>query len=246
MDLTELNNIGLRNLTVYIAYSVGYIIALKFLKEEYLFPIFFFGLFIIILGLNFATANHICKTPNHFNTFLNTLLPLVFILGLGKVFLIIFPGWLRIFSNTVGMGIAYEAYSDRFNNLRNDTKKQFQQASTATAAPTGGLPSTTPSTKSTIDPKNVSILLEVLEKPKKILNEIDIIGKTDIEIGNMYDNTLTLIHGQIFTPSMKEPIIEILKNKNKIGYGIWYILLGFITVMISTDSLVNSNCGLNN
>jgi len=243
MDLTEINNIGLRNLIVYICFSIGYIVIIyfsgKYLNEEYLFPIFIFGLSIIMLGLNIATANSICKIPNHFNTILNTLLPLVFILGLGKVFLIIFPGWLRIFSNTIGMTIAYEAHAGKFNSLKDEEKRQIKLASTTPSAATSAAQ---PRGEQT----NLSILLEVLEKPKKILNEIDIIGKTDIEIDNMYENTLKLIHSKIFTPSMKEEIIEILKRKNTIGYTIWYILLGFITIMVSTDSLINSNCGLNN
>ena len=43
----------------------------------------------------------------------------------------------------------------------------------------------------------------------------------------------------------KKKIIDIINHKNMIGYTIWHVLLGVITVMVSTNSTISSNCGFN-
>jgi hypothetical protein len=190
--------------------------------SSYQFFIFFSVTFITQLGLNYSTDALICKEPNGFNTFLNTLLPWVFILGLGQLFITIFPGWLRIFSNTIGMYIAYEKYEEEINKI----------LVSSTSAVQG---STTP---------DKALLLEALNKPKMILNEIDIIGKTDDEISKLYER-LTGMFKELFKPDTKERIIDIVKHKNMIGYTMWHLVLGVIAVMVSTNTTLASNCGFN-
>jgi hypothetical protein len=190
--------------------------------SSYQFFIFFSVTFITQLGLNYSTDALICKEPNGFNTFLNTLLPWVFILGLGQLFITIFPGWLRIFSNTIGMYIAYEKYEEEINKI----------LVTSTSAVQG---STTP---------DKALLLEALNKPKMILNEIDIIGKTEDEINKLYER-LTGMFKELFKPDTKERIIDIVKHKNMIGYTMWHLVLGVIAVMVSTNTTLASNCGFN-
>jgi hypothetical protein len=192
--------------------------------SAYQFAMFFSFTFIIQLALNYSTDSIICKTPNGFNTFLNTFIPWIFILGLGQLFITIFPGWLRIFSNTIGMYIAYEKHADDINRILANSTQEVKNSTS----------------------EGKSILLEALNKPKMILNEVDIIGKEPAEIDTMYER-LTVIFKELFKPDKdtKDKIIDIINQKNMIGYTIWHILLGVITVMVSTNSTITSNCGFN-
>ena len=226
-EFNDLTNVGLRNMIIYIALCLGYIIMVYSMGTELAslqFAIFFSITFIVQLGLNYSTDSLICKEPNGFNTFLNTFIPWIFILGLGQLFITIFPGWLRIFSNTIGMFFAYEKHADSINRI--------------VVSSTEGVKNSTSEEK--------AILLEALNKPKMLINEIDIIGKEPEEIDRMYQR-LTLMFKELFKPDKetKEKIIDIVKHKNMIGYTIWHILLGVITVMISTNSTISSNCGFN-
>jgi hypothetical protein len=226
-EFYDLTNVGLRNMIIYIALCLGYIIMVYSMGTElasFQFAIFFSITFIVQLGLNYSTDSLICKEPNGFNTFLNTFIPWIFILGLGQLFITIFPGWLRIFSNTIGMYIAYEKHADSINRI---------------------LVSSTDALKSSTSEEK-AILIEALNKPKMLINEIDIIGKEPAEIDTLYQR-LTLMFKELFKPDKetKEKIIEIVNHKNMIGYTIWHILLGVITVMVSTNSTIASNCGFN-
>jgi len=62
----------------------------------------------------------------------------------------------------------------------------------------------------------------------------------------MYER-LTVMFKELFKPDKetKDKIIDIINQKNMIGYTIWHILLGVITVMVSTNSTITSNCGFN-
>lgn len=227
MEFNDLNNVGLRNMIIYIGLCLGYIIMVYYIGGElsqYQFFIFFSVTFITQLALNYSTDAVICKEPNGFNTFLNTLLPWVFILALGQLFITIFPGWLRIFSNTIGMYIAYEKYEEDINKILVSSTSALQGSTN----------------------EDKALLLEALNKPKMILNEIDIIGKTDEEINKLYER-LTGMFKELFKSDneTKNHILEIIKHKNMIGYTLWHVLLGVIAVMVSTNSTIASNCGFN-
>jgi len=227
MEFNDLNNIGLRNMIIYFSFCIVYILMVYKMGSEfsaYQFAMFFSFTFIIQLALNYSTDSIICKTPNGFNTFLNTFIPWIFILGLGQLFITIFPGWLRIFSNTIGMYIAYEKYADDINRILANSTQEVKNSTS----------------------EGKAILLEALNKPKMILNEVDIIGKEPAEIDTMYEK-LTIMFKELFKPDKetKDKIVDIIKHKNMIGYTIWHILLGVITVMVSTNSTIASNCGFN-
>jgi len=226
-EFYDLNNVGLRNMIIYIAICIGYIIMVYSMGVElasFQFAIFFSITFIVQLGLNYSTDSLICKEPNGFNTFLNTFIPWIFILGLGQLFITIFPGWLRIFSNTIGMYIAYEKHADDIDRILQESAKAVKDS----------------------NPEGKALLIEALNKPKMLINEVDIIGKEPAEIDTMYEK-LTIMFKELFKPDKetKDKIVDIIKHKNMIGYTIWHILLGVITVMVSTNSTIASNCGFN-
>jgi hypothetical protein len=210
------------------------------------------------LALNIADINNpiVCgnKDTNKFSiVMLYTITPWIFILALGHVLLNVFPGWLRIFSNTIGIYLAYQKYEDDLtNNFQDEIKGILGQPPTAIGSQ-----------------EQIYILSESLNRPKLILNEIDSIGKTAEEQHNMYVNYLNKLHPSLFKidkgsvelnrkyrtffkddgtlidemTDREYKLLSIINNKNDIGRGIWYILFGVIAVMISTNSIISSNCG---
>ena len=220
-----LKNVGLTHLIFYIGLCVFYMILLFNSSsidtfKDYNFLLFFSITFILQIALNFADINNPTLCKNSSNSYklslvlIHTIIPWTLILGLGHLLINFLPGWLRIFSNTIGMSWAYETYKINIPN-------------TATSTIT--------------DPVLKSLYYQVLQKPKQLFNEIDILGKSEEEINNIYAK-LKEINVDIFTDQNKDSILKLLMYKNNIGYGIWYMLLGLIAVMISTNSLISSNC----
>ena len=260
----SLQNIGVTHLMFYLGVCVFYLILLFNSNDnpairQYNFMIFFTSTFIVQLGLNFADINNpsICKAGSNANKFttvlFHTIVPWVFVLALGHLLINIFPGWLRIFSNTLGMSWAYQKYGHLLDNKQSTVTSENKEKGS----------------------EYVNLLNKILLDKKKLLNEIDIIGMDDEKLHNFYINQLSQISSTIFSkegqmnesdiqffkkienPTTKTTTFEVIKDitksehdilcllkyKNTIGYGIWYILLGVISVMISTNSVIASNCG---
>jgi hypothetical protein len=219
--------------------------------------------FFVQFALNISDiyTTNICKSANDVNKItiiiMHTFIPWIFILGLGKFLLNIFPGWLRIFSNTIGMSFAYDMLYK---------KTIYEEVNT----PIQGKAQNT-------NQENISLLNKILSDPKKILNEIDITSvEDDEELDKFYKEKLNKISPElfringtgmtkedidkkIFTKKVQGPdgryidqsiemsniqyyILNLLKYKNVIGQAIWYIIFGLIAVLISTNSIINSNC----
>jgi hypothetical protein len=260
----SLQNIGVTHLMFYLGVCVFYLILIFNSNNnpaigQYNFMIFFTATFIVQLGLNYADINNpsICKAGNDVNKFttvlFHTIVPWVFVLALGHLLINIFPGWLRIFSNTLGMSWAYQQYGHLLDNKETPITTENQGKGD----------------------EYVKLLNKILLDKKKILNEIDIIGMDDETLHMFYTNQLSKISSTIFSNEGKmnpediqffkktvnpltntvkfdamtditkteHDILSLLKYKNTIGYSIWYILLGVISVMISTNSVIGSNCG---
>lgn len=228
-DIFYEKSIGLTQIFFYMGICVFYLIIMAFNGDtaefnKYNFLIFFSVTFIVQLGLNSALINHlkICSSANEGYkmsiVIVNTITPWVLILGLGHLLIKVFPGWLRIFSNTIGMFIAY-------------TKYEIEISPTST------------NTTLNSDPMYKSLYYKALNNPKNLINEVDIldIQNEPAQISTLY-NTLTKINKDIFTDANKDKIISMIKFKNNIGYGTWYVLLGLLSVMVSTNSIINSNC----
>lgn len=67
----------------------------------------YFYIYIILLlstqfGINVSLTKELCGEPHVKNAFLYTLLPWLLIFGMLNLMLLMFPGWLRPFSNTIG------------------------------------------------------------------------------------------------------------------------------------------------
>ena len=259
-----LQNIGNTHLLGYSIVCTIYLIILFNRNkniDNYHFYIFFFMSFFVQFLLNIYDiyTTDLCKSANDVNKItiiiMHTFIPWIFILGVGKGLLSIFPGWLRIFSNTIGMSFAYDMLYK---------KTIYDEINTPLAVK--GDPN---------NQENISLLNKILSDPKKILNEIDITSiENDEELDKFYREKLNKISPELFRTegsvmtkenidkkiftktvtgqdgkeitlqmcNIEYYILQLLKYKNIIGQAIWYILFGLIAVLISTNSIINSKC----
>jgi len=203
-------------------------------------------------ALNTAASSNklVCDATSPASAAFFTLIPWLLILGVGNTIIYYFPGWLRIFANSFGMWVAYHLKEEDFTSLESDLA-------------------------SSTDEEYKHLYRKVVLNPKSIINEIDLVNKSDTKIVEIYTQ-LEKINPTIFgklietdpnkgvifikadknkegieiTPPVKitnkaDNIIKTIKKKNKIGVLIWNILLGVVASMISTNSLINSGCKIN-
>lgn len=224
MAVEELSGIGLKNFMFFMIISIIFlIICYKIPGNLTLTGMFFIATLMTQWALNSAaTVNPlVCGQLRIGNAFVYTLIPWILILGVGNLFLYNFSGWMRVFSNTIGMWLSYKFLGSGLNI-------------DAASQPPGQNP----------DPQLKKIYTEILEQPQTIINEINILDKEDDKIKPLFERYVKL-NPEIFKADNQETIINIIKYKNKIGIMIWNILFGLIASMISTNSLLNSGCTIN-
>jgi hypothetical protein len=254
MSETTFSNIGLYNFMFYASFCVLFIIISLYTDMKKPILMFIITSYLLQFALNTAaTANPlVCSKINPMSAALFTLIPWLLILGVGNFALNNFHGWVRIFANSFGMWFAYHLKTE-----------DFLEATTAEAL-------------AGKDEQYKELYSKLVLDPKKIINEIDFIGKSDKQISEEYPLLIAInptIFGKVddpkdvvFIPKFEtfkpdgssvtiteevkvskraNDIIKTIKLKNKLGYLIWNILLGIIASMISTNSLINSECSIN-
>lgn len=223
MAVEELSGIGLKNFMFFMICAIICFISSYWIQGNVtLIGIFAITTFITQLALNAAaTVNPlVCGKLRVDNALVYTLIPWILIVGVGNLFMYNFSGWIRVFSNTFGMWLSYKFLSSEIKINKE-------------ATPPGE------------NPQYIKLYTEILEKPQTIINEINILDKTDEEIKTLFDTRYNEVNPHIFTAENNPKIIKIIKYKNKIGILIWNILFGLIASMISTNSLLNSGCSIN-
>lgn len=269
MDTSEISNIGLVNFMWYGGFCIIFMIIVTYYYEYFTHPITMFLVlsYILQVGLNTAASSNklVCDTASPGSAIFFTLVPWLFILGVGNAALYYFPGWLRIFANSFGMYFAY--------HLKEQDFRVPEEGDPNNRPLESGLPDSAPSP---MTEEYKKLYYQLLMEPKKIINEVDIVGKTDQQIIEMYKLLIPInptIFGKlkededtkniIFIKGVKNKegtqdiikeekishrannIIQTIKKKNRIGFLIWNILLGMVASMVSTNSLINSGCKIN-
>lgn len=257
MATSDFSNIGLVNFMVYGAFCIMFMIFVLSSKS-FSSPILLFVIlsYVLQVALNTAASSNklVCDKTSPSSAIFFTLVPWIFILGVGNAALYYFPGWLRVFANSFGMWFAYHLKEEDFTSLEGDLRNS-----------------------SSNDEEYIQLYRKLVLNPKSIINEVDFVGKTDkqiIEIYKQLEKINPTIFGKLFetdpdptksvtfieskknkeglelSPEVKiskraDNIINTIKKKNKIGFLIWNILLGTIASMISTNSLINAGCKIN-
>ena len=223
-----MKDIGITSLISYVSFTLIFFI----LKKMFGFPgTSWIWIFLIVTGtiqfFNNLYLTHypeICNGYNVTSAFTATIVPWIFIFGLSCVCLVFIPGWLRVFSNTFGLTIAkFGGLNTKVNNLFTPLKSE----------------STNTDTSSITEAINL-----LYANRTKFINEVDI---SDY---NETDNTWKSLEN--IMNFMKIPLVnkqaemkalhDILVIKEDAGYFAWFILIGSISVLVSTNSLLLTTC----
>jgi hypothetical protein len=231
-------NIGPTSLVSYISFTLLFFI----LKNQFKFPgTTWIWIFLLISGLiqfiNNLYLTHlpeICGSYNVNSAFTATIVPWVCIFAVTCFCLIYIPGWLRVFSNTFGAGIA------NMGGMQEVVSKLF----------VGNPNSSDGEMKETIALLYTNI--------GKFVNEINLDyqeikrqdGSVDRNIDNSpkmkWDSLDAVMRVMNIDPSgkdaLKNDLYKMLVLKEDAGYFMWFILIGSISVLISTNSLLLTTC----
>jgi hypothetical protein len=230
--MSKTTSIGPLSIVSYISFTlIFFIIKGTFLPTTgpYWIIIFFFitGLIQFINNLYLTSLPEICGEYNISNAFFATLIPWIFIFGITCLCLIMIPGWLRVFSNTFGASIADMAGLGEVALLILGTKNE--QIS---------------------DFGTKKIIELIYSNPHTIINEVEL--NYDAVSGSWpsLEKVVTFLGNEslIGTDPYKENIAKLFKLlslKEDVGYFVWLVLIGSITILVSTNSVLITKCSTN-
>jgi len=225
------SNIGLSSVISYVSFTLIFFI----IKNKFKFPgTSWIWFFLIITGiLQFANNLYITKYPEICGTYnissalTATLVPWVCIFGIVCLCLTNIPGWLRVFSNTFGSSIASMAGMNEI--VSRIFIKPMNQTGTKTDA-------------DVIEAANL-----LYANRNKFINEVNMDftedpGTKKIEWPSLYGIMKFMeipIHGK---EADIRKLYQMLQLKEDAGYFLWMIIIGSISVLISTNSVILSSC----
>jgi hypothetical protein len=245
------NDLATTNLWSFIAFFMAFFVYVCFqiitgntmdMKDIY-YTVFFFYIitFIIQVSSNayITGRKEVCGKTDLGVSFSSTIYPWLFIFGLTIILIILIPGWLRIFSNTFGLYCA-KAYGLNDFLLQNIFTKRNNEPTTTTTA-------------------NIELLKtidSVYNDPSLLINELDprdfVMTKTYNETTKKNDIKIDwksfqkILDSGIITQPPNEDILKKLYDhimlKEAVGFSVWIFLSGIISVIVSTNILLNEGC----
>jgi len=243
-------NITSLTMTAYITFSVFYFISALFAEWSIKSLILSFLLCTLVIQfiMNLWATSMLCKIDSTkkidtVKAIRYTVVPWVFILCLIALILFVMPGWVRVFSNTIGAAVAKSIYA-----------KVFEQDK-----PEG----------EDLDPARRALINEIYHDPSKLINEIGYVATiSDFEF--LYKKFLFSIEyfkHEAFKPKaddttkypplhtnedkeddtinkshMLYQLFRCVAMKEKVGYFIWLFLTGMIYVLVSLSQMYESDC----
>jgi len=187
----------------------------------------FTGIVQFINNLYITQYPEICGQYSIGTALTATIVPWVFIFGLSCVCLIYIPGWLRVFSNTIGsMVVNMTGLNEAVNNIFKPISRSSDETN-ATITETANL---------------------LYANRNSFINEVQMdYEKTATGVKwDSLDNILKFMNLTITDPARKTQLYTDLYQKlllkEDVGYFMWFILIGSISVVVSTNSILLSNC----
>lgn len=229
-----MKDIGISSLISYLGFTIIFFIFKRFISSPGTIWIWFFlvitGIIQFFNNLYLTHYPEICNGYNITSALTATIVPWIFIFGLSCVCLVFIPGWLRVFSNTFGSLVVNWGglLTTKVNNLFTPTS--------LTTGPTNPDIS-----------KTITEAIQLLYANRiKFINEVDISDYNETEttitwpsLQNIMDfMNISLVNKQT---QMKE-LYDILVIKEDAGYFAWFILIGSISILVSTNSLLLTSC----
>tara|TARA_X000000950_G_scaffold289533_1_gene415000 strand:- start:33793 stop:34665 length:873 start_codon:yes stop_codon:yes gene_type:complete len=202
--------------------------------------------------INLQLSKALCGSEQHGDVFTNTFLPWLLILCTTAIFIQIFPGWLRAFSNTLGYTAAKFAGADKL------CKQIFVDSSNVSG---------------NTDRKIVENIENIYNNPGQMINDIDLDETVEVEKvlkdseGNPKRNadgsTQTIkknvwgfwmrmkhaklvnndiLNNENISDDFEEKLKKIVKLKDNIASFFWYLLSGILAIVVSENFILGSTC----
>jgi len=250
-DLSSLANTSVVN---YVSFClIFFVLKYKYFAEDKFMWIIVF--FIVACMLQFVNNLYLSSLPLFCGgvqvniSLYATLFPWIIIFGSFAICLIVFPGWLRAFSNTFGIKAAQMfGIEDAINKLFDSASKD-ELASNARARGDIDLLKAIDSiyTGKTLFINELTYDDVVLDKKKKadgITLETGPDGKpiTTVSWKSLDDLTPAGLNKAKLSDEDKKNLYDKILLKDTVGHFIWYVLVGSMTVLVSTNTLLNSGC----
>jgi hypothetical protein len=226
-------NIGPTSLVSYVSFTLIFFI----IKNNFSFPgTSWIWAFLVITGfIQFVNNLYITNLPEVCGAYtvnsalVATIVPWITIFGVTCFCLIFIPGWLRVFSNTFGSAIANMA------GMNETLSKIFKPRA--------------PTDTSDLNPALQESVAVLYTNIGKFINEIDINDYHEEGETIKWDSLqsvmtfLRIKSAEIAElPALQKKLHKMLKLKEDAGYFMWFILIGSISVLISTNSVLLSSC----
>lgn len=185
----------------------------------------FFGIYMLLLiigefFINISLTKAMCGTNQMSTAIFITIIPWFLIFGMLNLVLMVFPGWLSPFSNTIGYGIT-KLFG--INNLLNDIFK-------AKISP------------EELKGENMGAMAEALEHiyndRSLLINEI-----TEENFDNFWINMSPLFKPKVKdNVEMKKRLFDFVRLKDDVAEYIWYMLTGTLVTSVGYNYLTNKGC----
>ena len=168
------------------------------------------------------------------------------------------PGWVRVFSNTIGLAVVRSVYAEIFE-YRDDSESNAPNAAAPPNAPPAAAPPNAPANAEEI---NKDLLQEIYRDPSKLINEIEYLSDFEQWYNDIYIKHLSRLPyfknsyftpetkpfdgtGEDMTPKKDHKIYQLYKcvaTKEKIGYFVWLFLSGAVFTLTSMSQIYEAEC----
>jgi hypothetical protein len=206
-------------LVIFVIITLIYSVLEYVLKGKY--DVVAFIIYIILLltsqfVINIGLTKTLCGETHVKTAFIYTLIPWVLIFGMLNLMLVMFPGWLRPFSNTIGYFIINLVGG--LNNLLGNILK---------------------SKENTENKELTQTLGKIYDNPSLLINEIP---NPSFGFDDFWDK---LRAGKLLASGAgkyEEQLKDLVRLKFVISKFIWFLLAGLLTVSTSYNYLIKSGC----
>jgi hypothetical protein len=257
-------NITSVSMTTYITFSIVFFVVCLFNNwsvEMYLVMFLVFT-FVLQLSMNVWASGKLCnKDPKKKEIDIGkslgyTIVPWILIMLLVSAILYMMPGWVRVFSNTIGLAIVKSTYPDLFS-----LKEESTPASTNTSESSS---ETVQNTEVNQSPVPKELIAEIYHDPSKLINEVEYVPDFDewLDTELKFIRTLPYFKNKEFDPEnglyteekdddgknkinkthAAYQLYMCIATKEKIGYFIWLFLSGTIFVLTSLSQMYEADC----
>ena len=254
-------NITSVSMTTYITFSIVFFVVCLFNNwsvEMYL-VLFLVFTFILQLSMNVWASSKLCnkdskkKEVDIGKSLGYTIVPWILIMVLVSAILYMMPGWVRVFSNTIGLAIVRSTYPDLFNLKEEVSVSNPKESNSETVQNTEVNQSV---------PKE--LIAEIYHDPSKLINEAEYVPNFDEWLNTelKFLRSLPYFKNKEFDPENGLFVEEkdgdgekkinkthaayqlymCIATKEKVGYFIWLFLSGTIFVLTSLSQMYEADC----